>query len=77
MFGPPRYCWCFRYESKNAPLKKVMRRICNFKNVPYSLAFNCQQKAGLDAVTDGQTDFFGLGTLNCKVISMKKTHKHF
>ena len=24
LFGPPRYVWCFRYESQNAPFKKIM-----------------------------------------------------
>ena len=32
LFGPPRYSWTFRYESKNAPFKKVWRRNCNFLN---------------------------------------------
>lgn len=33
LHGPPQYSSCYRYESKNSPLKKVMRRICNYKNV--------------------------------------------
>ena len=26
LFGPLRYSWCYRYESKHAPLKKIVRR---------------------------------------------------
>ena len=58
LHGPPRYSSCYRYESKNAPLKKVVRRICNFKNVDYSLAFNHQQLLGLAMKADGEGDFF-------------------
>jgi hypothetical protein len=58
LHGPPRYSSCYRYESKNAPLKKVVRRICNFKNVEFSLAFNHQQLLGLAMQSDGEADFF-------------------
>lgn len=48
LFGPPRYVWCYRFESKNAPFKKVMRRICNYKNIPYSMAVYHQKLLALD-----------------------------
>jgi hypothetical protein len=35
LHGPPQYLSCYRYESKNSPQKKVMRRICNYKNVEF------------------------------------------
>lgn len=58
LFGPPRDYWCFRYESKNAPLKKIMRRNCNFLNVPCSIATHVQRYVGLDVRTHGEGDFF-------------------
>ncbi len=59
-FGPPRYAWCFRYESQNAPFKKIMRRNCNFHNVPWSLSTHHQKLVGLNIRTDGEGDFFGM-----------------
>lgn len=59
-FGAPRYSWCFRYESKNAPFKKIMRRNCNFHNVPWSLSTHHQKLVGLDIRLDGEGDFFGI-----------------
>ena len=57
LFGPPRYSWCFRYESKNARFKKVMRRNCNFRNVPYTFATSHQKLMSLDIKQDGQGTF--------------------
>lgn len=57
-FGAPRYSWCFRYESKNAPFKKIMRRNCNFRNVPWSMASHHQKLVGLDISTDGESGYF-------------------
>ena len=51
-FGPPRYCWCYRLESMNAPFKKVMRNACNFQNIPLSLATHFQRIAGLSIRCD-------------------------
>ncbi len=58
LFGSPRYCWCFRYESKNAPFKKIMRRNCNFHNVPWSMATHNQKLVGLDVKIDGEGNYF-------------------
>ena len=68
-FGPPRYSWCFRYESKNAPFKKITRRNCNFHNVPWSLATHHQKLVGYDIRTDGESDYFGMAD-DIKVISL-------
>lgn len=68
-FGPPRYSWCLRYESKNAPFKKVMRRNCNFHNVPWSLAIHHQKLVGYDIITDGESDYFGMAD-DLEVISL-------
>ena len=57
-FGAPRYSWCFRYESKNAPFKKIMRRNCNYHNVPWSMASHHQKLVGLDITTDGESHYF-------------------
>ena len=57
-FGAPRYSWCFRYESKNAPFKKIMRRNCNYHNVPWSMASHHQKLVGLDITTDGESYYF-------------------
>lgn len=70
LFGSLRYCWCYRYESKNAFFKKIMRRVCNFKNVPFTLAANHQKLVGLDSVIDGETDYFGIHSLTVKIISV-------
>jgi hypothetical protein len=59
LFGPPRYSWCFRYESKNAPFKKVWRRNCNFRNPAYTLASNHQKLVAFDIAVDGESNFFG------------------
>ncbi|KAK4007440.1 hypothetical protein OUZ56_012597 [Daphnia magna] len=59
LFGPPRYSWCFRYESKNARFKKIMRRNCNFRNVPWSFCAHHQKLVGLDVRENGEGDFFG------------------
>ena len=58
LFGPLRYSWCFRYESKNAPFKKIMRLNCNFKNIPYSMASHHQKLVGLNVRVSGEGDFF-------------------
>jgi hypothetical protein len=59
-FGAPRYCWCFRYESKNAPFKKVMRRICNFFNVPWTMCSHHQKLVGLNAKMEGESNYFDI-----------------
>lgn len=59
LFVPPRYSWCFRYESKNARFKKIMRRNCNFRNVPWSFCAHHQKLVGLDVRENGEGDFFG------------------
>lgn len=58
-FGPPRFSWCFRYESKNAPFKKIMRRNSNFHNVPWTLASHHQKLVGMDIRIDGEGHYFG------------------
>ena len=58
LFGPPRYSMSFRYESKNAPFKKIMRRNCNFLNVPYTMALFHQRLLGLHIRQDGTGNFF-------------------
>lgn len=73
-FGPPRYYWCFRYESKNAPFKKIMRRNSNFHNVPWTLASNHQKLVGLNIRTDGEDDYFGLND-DVKVICSSSDHR--
>jgi hypothetical protein len=35
-----------------------MRRICNYKNVEFSLAFNHQQLLGLAIKSEGEAEFF-------------------
>ena len=40
-FGPLRYQWCMRFESKNAQIKSFVTH--NFKNVPLSVAIHHQQ----------------------------------
>ncbi len=73
LFGPPRYYWCFRYESKNAPLKKIMRRVCNFHNVPFTMANQTQKLMGLDVRSDGEAgDFYGVLDSNVKIILLKQ-----
>ncbi len=67
LFGPARYFWCFRYESKNAPLKKTMRRICNFRNIPFSIANQVQKLMGLDVRQDGEGDFYGFSHFKIKI----------
>lgn len=67
-FVPPRYDW-FRYESKNAPFKRVMRRNCNFHNVPWSLCTFHQKLVGLQICSDGEGDYFEM-TNSLKTISM-------
>ena len=39
-FGPPRSYWCMRFEAKNCFFKDVIHG--NFKNIPYTLAFEHQ-----------------------------------
>ena len=39
-FGPPRSYWCMRFEAKNRFFKDVIHG--NFKNIPYTLAFEHQ-----------------------------------
>ena len=73
-FGAPRYAWCFRFESKNAPFKKIMRRNCNFLNVPWSLSTHHQKLVGLDIRTDGEGKYFGVSD-NIEVI-LTENHKH-
>ena len=58
LFGAPRNFWCYRYESKNAPFKKVMRRNCNFRNVPYTMATHHQKLVGLNYRSCGNSDYF-------------------
>ena len=58
-FGAPRYSWCFRYEQKNAPFKKIMRRNSNFHNVPWTMASHHQRLVCLDIKSDGEGNFFG------------------
>ena len=70
LFGPLRYFWCFRYESKNAPLKKIMRRNSNFLNVPFTMASQTQKLMGLDVRTDCEGDFYGLADSGIKIIRM-------
>ncbi len=60
MFGPPRYFSCYRYESKNAPFKKIMKRNCNYRNIPFSLASRHQKLVALNICRDGENDFFGV-----------------
>lgn len=60
-FGPPRYAWCFRYESANVPLKKVMRRTSNFHGIPFSMAMQRQRLTGLAIRTEGGQDYFSVG----------------
>ncbi|KAK4013976.1 hypothetical protein OUZ56_026524 [Daphnia magna] len=57
-FGAPRYSWCFRYETKNAPFKKIMRRNSNFHNVPWTMASHHQRLVGLDIKSDGEKSQF-------------------
>lgn len=71
-FGPPRYYWCYRYESKNAPLKKVMRRNCNFLNVPFSLASQHQKLVGLDVRVDGEGFYFSTCLNELKICSTSR-----
>lgn len=58
LHGPPRHSWCFRYESVNAPFKKIMRRNCNYANVPLSMVAYHQKLAGLNLRCFGESDFF-------------------
>ena len=64
LFGAPRYAWCYRYESKNAPFKKIMRRNCNFKNVPFTMANQHQKLVGLDLRSDGDSDYFNMSLIS-------------
>lgn len=73
MFGCPRYSWCFRYESKNAPLKKIMRRNCNYSNIPFTMSLHHQRMVGLDVRVDGQGDYFDVAVRVIKVIPRSKT----
>lgn len=70
-FGPPRFCWCFRFESKNAPLKKIMRRNCNFHNVCWTIASHQQKLQGLLIRTESG-DFFGVRN-DFKTVSFQKS----
>ncbi len=67
LFGAPRYSWAFSYEAKNAPLKRVMRNICNFLNVSYSLILSYQRLAALNREINEKTDFFGNENFDCKI----------
>lgn len=60
LFGPPRYSWAFRYESKNAPIKRVMRNICNFSNISFSIIQSFQRLGGLYKECCGENKFFGI-----------------
>ena len=49
MFGPLRHVWCMRFEGKNSFFK--MRKLKNFKNLPYSLSrhhqlYMCMKQVG-------------------------------
>lgn len=72
LFGPPRSFWCYRYESKNAPLKKVMRRNCNYRNIPFSLAAQHQKLFGLDARLEGEGNFFNINLSGIQFASCEK-----
>ncbi|XP_034253935.1 uncharacterized protein LOC117652867 [Thrips palmi] len=43
LFGPLRYHWCFRYESKHSYFKKLYRALRSVKNLPRTLAENHQR----------------------------------
>lgn len=45
---------------KTLPLKKFMRRNCNFRNIPWSLSTHHQKLVGLNIKTDGEGDYFGM-----------------
>ena len=70
MFGPPRYSWCFRYEAKNARMKKVMQRNCNYHNIPYTLSAHTQKLMGLDVKLQGEGTYFE-GTVNFNSIKFQ------
>ena len=67
LFGAPRYAWCYRYESKNAPFKKVMRRNCNYTNIPFTMSNHHQKLAGLDLRSNGDSDYFDTAVVDLNV----------
>jgi hypothetical protein len=56
-FGPPRCSWCYRYESKNARFKKIMRRNTNNHNVPWTFTTHHQKMMALDIKEHGEGHF--------------------
>ena len=67
LYGPARYFWCVRYESKNAPLKKTMRKICNFRNIPFTMANQVKKLMGQDVRQNGEGDFYEFSHFNIKI----------
>jgi len=56
-FGPLIRCWCMRFEAKHSFFKDLARKMKNFKNLPYSLAFRHQSKQFADNIAiDDQFD---------------------
>lgn len=58
LLGPPRYAWCYRYESKNVLLKQIMRRNSNNRNIAFTVASFCQTSLAKMIGDYGQGDFF-------------------
>ena len=71
LFGAARYFCCYRFESKNAMMKKIFRRVCNFINVAFTMASHHQKLMALDVVIDGETDFFGIDSIALKINSVR------
>ncbi len=73
LFGALRYSWAFSYEAKNAPFKRIMRSICNFKNVSYTLILSYQRLTALYRESNGQNNFFGIDRSDVKIIRLTRT----
>ena len=58
LLGPPRYAWCYRYESKNVLLKQIMRRNSNKRNIAFTVASFYQTSLAKMIGDYCQGDFF-------------------
>lgn len=56
--GPLRYSWSYRYESANVPIKKIMRRNSNYRNVAYTVACFYQKNLARRVANFTDGDFF-------------------
>jgi len=52
LYGPLRFCWCMRFESKHYYFTRLTRVVNNYKNICYTLAQRHQMQLAYHLATD-------------------------